>query len=278
MRIQNQYLREFIAEVFGTFLLLIFINGSVAQNLFFTLDNVAFSSNLTINICIGFGVSMAVLTVGKVSGAHLNPAVSLSNFLIGNLSIKRFITYMSAQFIGGFLGAGAIFVLYHDQISNYERSLLQKNETVEFFSLKTASIFATYPNEHLTILSALFDQIFGTAILIIFVLALSDKKNEKMSHASVAAYVGVTVMIIGMAFGYNCGYAINPARDLSPRLLTFLAGWGPQVFEFRNYFWIPIAGPAIGSIVGTVLYYTLIGNNWPYNEIETHNKWEITDV
>ena len=229
----------------------------------------------------------------------MNPAVSLSNFLIGNLSIKRFITYISAQFIGGFLGAGAIFVLYHDQISNYERSLLQKNETVELFSLKTASIFATYPNEHLTILSALFDQIFGTAILIIFVLALSDKKNEKMSHgkflqssfyiyiiwfyissylASVAAYVGVAVMIIGMAFGYNCGYAINPARDLSPRLLTFLAGWGPQVFEFRNYFWIPIAGPAIGSIVGTVLYYILIGNNWPYNEIETHNKWEITDV
>ncbi len=68
MKIQNQYLREFLAEIFGTFLLLIFINGSVAQNLFFSLDNVVFNSNLTINICIGFAVSMAVLTVGKVSG------------------------------------------------------------------------------------------------------------------------------------------------------------------------------------------------------------------
>lgn len=205
MRIQNQNFREFLAEIFGTFLLLIFINGSVAQNLFLSLDNVVFNSNLTINICIGFGVSMAVLTVGKVSGkstrinlisfynflilrsiqigAHLNPSVSLSNLIIGNMSTKRFFIYIIAQFIGGFLGAGAIFVLYFDQISNYERSL-QINGTMEYFSLKTAGIFATYPNEHLSIPGALFDQIFGTAILIVFVLALSDKKNEKLSHGN----------------------------------------------------------------------------------------------
>lgn len=85
-------------------------------------------------------------------------------------------------------------------------------------------------------------------------------------------------MIIGAAFGYNCGYAINPARDLSPRLLTFIAGWGPQVFEFRNYFWIPVVGPTIGSLVGTILYYTFIGNHWAYNQIENDKNLEITNV
>lgn len=122
----------------------------------------------------------------------------------------------------------------------------------------------------------------GTWILIVIVLAVSDKRNIEIPHASVAILLGLTgiyfilvilitvtltniiilVTVIGTSFALNCGYAINPARDLGPRLFTFMAGWGSQVFTASNhFFWIPIVGPLIGSIFGTLTYLFLISNH-----------------
>ncbi|XP_014677028.1 PREDICTED: aquaporin-3-like [Priapulus caudatus] len=77
--------------------------------------------------------------------------------------------------------------------------------------------------------------------------------------------VGATVGAIGMAYGYNCGYAVNPARDLGPRILTAMAGWGVEVFSYRDYnwFWIPVVGPHIGAIAGALLYQLFVGVHWP---------------
>lgn len=253
IKIKNHTVREFIAELFGTFLLVVFINGCIAQNVFYAKDDENMNSLLSVNITCGFGVTIAILAVGKISGAHINPAVSFSMLLQRKLSALKFIVFVIAQLIGGFLGALAVYITYYDILYNFEDEL----------TLNTAGIFATYPHKNLSFLGGLFDQTFGTTLLIIIVLAATDKKNE-LSHASIAGFLGVAVMIIGTSFCYNCGYAINPARDFGPRLFTYLAGWGNQVFTAGNYFFIvPIVGPMLGGVFGTFIYFILISNHWP---------------
>lgn len=98
---------------------------------------------------------------------------------------------------------------------------------------------------------------------VIVVLATSDKNNTKLPHGTMAIIIGFTVALLGISFAYNCGNAINPARDLSPRLLTYLVGWGKQVFTAGNYFfWVPIIGPMVGSFLGTLIYILFISSHW----------------
>lgn len=102
----------------------------------------------------------------------------------------------------------------------------------------------------------------GTCFLIIVVLAVSDKRNVEIPHGINAIILGLTVILIGVSFGHNCGYAINPARDIGPRLFTLIAGWGDKTFKHGNhFFWIPIVGPMVGSVFGCFVYYSLISNN-----------------
>lgn len=92
-------------------------------------------------------------------------------------------------------------------------------------------------------------------------MAITDKRNEQIPHGASAILVGLIVVLLGMSFGYNCGGAINPARDFGPRFFTFIAGWGHQVFTAGNYFfWIPLVAPMLGSLVGTFLYLFFISN------------------
>merc|ERR1712071_60576 len=117
-----------------------------------------------------------------------------------------------------------------------------------------AGIFATYPASWLSIQGGIGDQILGTMLLLLCICAATDEKNTVVPPSLAPMYVGFAVLGVGVSFGANCGYALNPARDLSPRLLTFIAGWGNQVFSYKNFtwFWIPIVGPHIGAILGSL--------------------------
>ena len=129
--------------------------------------------------------------------------------------------------------------------------------------MDTAGIFATYPASYLSTSGALIDQIVGTAILMLVISAIGDARNSVPGNVGPLA-VGFLVMAIGMCFGLNAGYAINPARDFGPRLFTALAGWGGQVFTANNYyFWVPIVGPLIGGPLGALVYDWFIGNRFP---------------
>jgi len=126
--------------------------------------------------------------------------------------------------------------------------------------LKTAGIFATYPGDHLSIGNGFLDQVVGTALLAGVILAITDQKNNKITDGLTPVLIGLLVFTIGLSYGFNCGYAINPARDFGPRLFTSMVGYGSQVFTEGNYwFWVPIVAPVVGAIVGSIFYNVLIG-------------------
>jgi MIP family channel proteins len=243
--------RELYAEFLGTLVLIAFGAGVVAQ---VVLSNNANGTYLSINLAWGFAVTMGVYVAGGVSGAHLNPAVTLALASRGDLPWSKVLPYSLAQIAGAFTGAAIAFFVYREAFNAFDGGTRQMN---------TAGIFATYPHTHLSTLGGLIDQIAGTALLLLVIRALGDARNNPAGNLG-PLVVGFLVMVIGMAFGFNAGYAINPARDLGPRLFTAIGGWGGEVFRANNfYFWVPIVGPLIGGPLGAFVYDALIGRHFP---------------
>jgi MIP family channel proteins len=189
----------------------------------------------------------------------MNPAVSLSMLIMGKLSVAKFFIYLIGQCIGALLGSVMVYVVYLDALNAFDGGIRQIDGPNG-----TAGIFGTYPAGYLSTSGAFFDQFFATTLLITCILAIGDSSNSDISFGTKALLNGNVVFIIGLSFGANCGYAINPVRDLIPRLFTSFSGWGLDVFRSGNYyFWIPIFGPLCGSLFATFLYAFMIGNHWP---------------
>jgi len=260
MRIEVPILREILAEFLGTFILVIFGDASVAQSKLTDGKNGDF---FAINWGWGIGVMMGVLVAGGVSGAHLNPAVSLAMAVIGKFPLRKVLFYWLAQYLGALAAAASVLGVYSDAIQQYSNGTYVIDDTMNDPGL--AGIFATYPAAWLSIQGGMGDQILGTMLLLLCICAITDKKNTQVPTSLVPMYVGFLILAIGICFGANCGYALNPARDLAPRLLTLMAGWGTKVFSYKNYtwFWIPIIGPHIGSILGVTIYTLFIEAHWP---------------
>src|SRR5437763_392527 len=109
----------------------------------------------------------------------------------------------------------------------------------------------------------LVDQVVGTALLMLVIFAIGDRRNSAPDAALAPVLVGLLVVLIGMTFGFNAGYAINPARDLGPRLFTAIAGWGSEVFRAGNgWWWIPIVAPPIGGVLGGWVYDLFVGSRF----------------
>ncbi|CAF1075164.1 unnamed protein product [Rotaria sordida] len=178
---------------------------------------------------------------GPITGAHLNPALSISLMTVGKLKLLQCIFYIIGQILGGFLGAALVYLVYLKQFDEFDggiRQVIGPNGT--------ADIFFTMPGKGTPQWNALVDQIVTTAILMIFGMSVGHMISEA---AKPFAYALIVTGII-CAFSLNAGAAINPARDLGPRLFgAFVYGWN-EVFGVHNYFfWVPIVGPIIGAIV-----------------------------
>ncbi|MBN3287542.1 AQP10 protein, partial [Polyodon spathula] len=238
------------------FLLQIFGCGAVAQ---VTTSSQTRGEYLSINLAFAFGVTFGVHASRGVSGAHLNPAVSLAMCLLGRLPWQKLPVYAFFQLLGAFVAAATVYALYRDAIMHYSGGNLTVTGPLE-----TASIFATYPAPYLSIFNGFVDQVIGTAALLLCVLALGDSQNSPAPKGLEPVLVGLLVLVIGLAMGSNSGYAINPARDLGPRLFTCAGGWGLEVFSAgRHWWWVPLLGPMVGSLVGTAVYYLLIELHHP---------------
>jgi len=261
VRVTTPWIREFLAELIGTFILITFGNASVAQSVLSLGNKGDFFS---VNWGWGLGVMMGVLVSGGVSGGHLNPAVTVAVATLGKLPWRKVPHYLAAQYLGAFLASCAVFLVYWDALVWYEHDRGAYRTTPD-----TASIFATYPSPHLTYLGGVGDQVLGTALLLLCVCAITDRRNMQVSRQLVPLFVGLTVLALGICFGFNCGYAINPARDFAPRLFTAMTGWGVEVFSFYNQWWIvPILATHAGAIIGAWVYYIAVEINWPPEEEE----------
>ncbi len=255
---RDTLLRELLAEFLGTFILLAFGAGVVAQ---VVLSGEKNGTYLSINLAWGFAVTMGIYVAGGVTGAHLNPAVTLALAFRRGFARGKVLPYWVAQTAGAFTASAAVWFIYREAFNAFDggtRAVLGEKGT--------AGIFSTYPQPYLSTFGGLVDQIAGTALLMLVISAIGDARNNSTGNLGPLA-VGFLVTVIGMSFGFNAGYAINPARDLGPRLFTLIGGWGSEVFSAGNYwFWVPIAGPLIGGPLGTWIYDLFIGDRFPKTE------------
>jgi len=254
---QRSTLREVAAEFLGTLVLITFGCAVVAQVLLSRRDN---GDYLSINFGWSLGVVMGVYVAGGVSGAHLNPAVTLAVAVLRGFPWRKVIPYCLAQLAGAFVAAALVFLVYADALTAFDGGTRQTTGPQA-----TAGIWATYPQPYLAPCpGGLIDQIVGTALLVLCVFAMTDKRNLALPTSVLPLGVGAVVLVIGMTFGMNAGYAINPARDLGPRLFTFLAGWGGEVFRAgHHWWWVPIVGPLLGGMLGGAIYDLFITRLYP---------------
>ena len=256
---------ELLAESLGTFILILFGDGVVAMAVAALNQSgrgsqifAASGDWLLIGWGWGFAVAFAVYTVGGISGAHINPAVTLAFAARRGFPWRKVPGYIAAQLVGAFLGALLVYIVYKGAIDSYERAhhIVRGQPN----SVTTYSIFATFPASYFkTWLGPFIDQIVGTACLVAFVFAVVDEINQPVRANLAPLVVGFIVVAIGISLGANAGYAINPARDFGPRLLAWIAGWGRVAMpgdygNVNTYFWIPIVGPFLGGLIGAFVY------------------------
>ena len=248
--------REMLAECLGTFVLIVFGVGVVAQVVLGGGNN---GQYLSINLGWGLAVTMGVFVAGTISGGHLNPAVTIALAAWRGFPWRKVAPYIAGQFVGAFVASAVVYVTYSDALNHFDGGVRQVSG-----ALGTAGIWATYPQPWLSITGGLLDQIVGTALLVLVVFALGDARNLPPQPNVAPLIVGLLVMAIGATYGLNAGYAINPARDLAPRLFTALAGWGQDVFRAGNgWWWVPVVGPVIGGLAGGFVYDLFIGRRHP---------------
>uniref|UniRef100_A0A7M4F9I0 Aquaporin-7-like n=1 Tax=Crocodylus porosus TaxID=8502 RepID=A0A7M4F9I0_CROPO len=196
------------------------------------------------------GVTLGIHAAGGVSGAHLNASITFTYCLLGKLPWKKLPAYVVGQFLGSFVAAATIFGLYYDALYLYTGG----NFTV-MGPNATAGFFATYPAPYMSLTGAFFNEV----MLLLGILIIHDEKNNPALKGTQAVVTGLLVFVIGMSMGINTGYAINPSRDLPPRIFTAIAGWGLEVFRAgNNWWWVPIVAPTLGSLFGVLVHKLFI--------------------
>ncbi len=235
-----------VAEFFGTMVLMLMGEGVNAMTTLFgkgAPGEIVNGGYTNIAMAWGIGVMLGIYVANKYSGAHLNPAVTLSLAVFKGFPWRRVLPYMIAQFLGAFTAAALVYW-------NYRPAFLAFDPGLE----KTAGIFSTFPAFPALPMAGLFDQILGTAILMFVILAIGEGvAGDKTNLGPIM--VGILVVGIGMAFGGMHGYAINPARDFGPRMFTVVAGFKNNgLTDGSMVFWVPIVGPLVGGLVGTAAH------------------------
>jgi glycerol uptake facilitator protein len=240
-------LPELFAEFFGTLILIVFGNGVVAMVVLFghgVPGEIVNGGYTNITLAWGLAVTMGVYVAGKISGAHINPAVTLAVAVFRGFPWKKVIPYWIAQVAGAFVAAAIVYWNYRPQFHVVDPGLDH-----------TAGVFTTFPAFPMELSAGLLDQTIGTALLLFMILAITDERNQPPQANLMPILIGAIVVAIGMGFGGLHGFAINPARDFGPRLFTVVAGFKNNgLTDGVPVFWVPIVGPLLGGIIGSAAY------------------------
>ena len=238
----------FLAEVIGTMILILLGDGVVA--------NVVLSKNkgeggggggawIVITAGWGFGVAMGVYASGFISGGHINPAVTIPFAVVGVIPWSQVPAYLAGEFLGAFIGAILVWLAYLDHFGATE------NADLKLAVFCTGPAIRNYGKNLLT-------EIIGTFMLVLGVFGIFNANNGIASGVGPYA-VGILVFGIGLSLGGPTGYAINPARDLGPRIAHFLLPIPGKRDPDWGYSWVPVVGPIIGGILGAVVYQVVFG-------------------
>ncbi|WP_153463092.1 MIP/aquaporin family protein [Sediminibacillus terrae] len=236
---------EFLAELIGTMILIILGNGVVGGVVLKGTKSEG-AGWVVITIGWGLGVAMGVYAVGNVSGAHINPAVTLGFAAIGEFPWTKVPMYISAQVLGAIIGAGIVFCNYlpHWKATDDPGAKL--------------GVFSTDPAIR-SPFSNLVSEIIGTFVLVMGLLFIGANEFTEGLNPMI---VGLLIVAIGMSLGGATGYAINPARDLGPRIAHALLPIPGKGSSDWGYSWVPLAGPVLGGIYGALFYRALFTGNY----------------
>ncbi|KAL3080953.1 hypothetical protein niasHS_011404 [Heterodera schachtii] len=258
-RVRSRLAVNLLSEGLATFLLLLVGNGIGAQ---YILGGGKLNNYM--QVCFGWGMLVALLVFATyhTSGGHLNPAVSLAFVSLGKLPFSHFLLYSLVQTVGAFFGSALCFHVYRESFEKFDAGI----RTVGGPS-GTGAIFCSFPDEHIGHYTAFVDEIVGTALLLFFINALIDPRNQVPKWVHPIGF-GLVIFLITSSFGMNVGSPINPARDFAPRFFLLFAGYGWEAIAWHSYyFWIPIIAPFVGALFGTWLYQCLIGLHVPDDEV-----------
>lgn len=239
-------LTKCLFEFVGTAILVLFGDGVVAS----TVLKKSKGENggwIVITMAWGLAVMLGVFIAGPYSGAHLNPAVTLGLAAAGTFSWALVLPYIVAQMLGGFFGAVLVYLYYKD---HYD---ITDDPAAKLSTFCTIPAIRNYGRN-------LFSEIVGTFVLVFVILTLSMQNNlPEVGMGSLGAFpVAMLIVALGMSLGGTTGYAINPARDLAPRLAHALLPIKGKGSSDWAYSWVPVLGPIIGGFLAAVLYCLIL--------------------
>jgi aquaporin-10 len=251
----NALSRELLAEFFGTFILIVFGVGVVAQ---VVLSKGAAGSTLSINIAWGLAVTMGCYVAAGVTGAHLNPAVTLALAVHRRFPWNKVLPYSLAQLAGAFIASAVVFVTYHEALNAFDSGVRQV-----VGPQGTAGIWATHPQPFLSVFPGGFiDQVVGTA-------RWSASSSRSPIHGTRRRPPGWRRSSSACwssdrrHLRAQCGARHQPCARFRPRLFTFVAGWGGDVFRAGNgWWWVPIVAPCVGGVAGGWAYDFFVGSRF----------------
>lgn len=228
----------YLAEFFGTMILIVLGEGVVAG---VVLKGTKSENAGWLTICVAWGlaVTLAIYAVGSISGAHLNPAITIAFAMAGSFPVDQVMGYIVAQFAGAIVGAIIVWLHY---LPHWKNTLDPSAKLAVFCT--TPAIRKTIPN--------LISEIVATAVLLLALLFIGANKFTEGLNPLV---VGLLILSIGLSLGGTTGFAINPARDLGPRIAHFILPIPGKRDSDWGYSWIPVLGPIIGALLGVWIYH-----------------------
>jgi glycerol uptake facilitator protein len=255
MKKEESLMSAFLGELIGTMILIIF-GGGVVGGVVLKKSKAENSGWIVITMGWGLAVAIAVYAVGQISGAHLNPAVTIGLAAIGDFPWSDVPSYIAAQMIGAFIGAVIVYLHYmpHFKATDDQGAKL--------------GVFATDPAIKNPVAN-LLSEVIGTFILLLGLLAIGANKFAEGLNPFI---VGFLIVAIGLSLGGTTGYAINPARDLGPRIAHFILPIPGKGSSNWDYAWIPVVGPIIGGTYGALFY------KWAFEGVSTSAFWVLTIV
>src|SRR5712691_2443864 len=259
-------LGESIGEFFGTMVLILFGDGCVASFVLFNkLGSPTPFANEWIVVILGWGlaVMLGIYVAGAISGAHINPAVTLGLAATGRHPWGKVLPYWGAQVLGAFVAGGILYFVYQGALVH---ALALNHLTIgdiaqgpTFGGPGYGFVFYTGHRAFVGTFGAFGDEFLGTALLLFLILTIVAARNQPVQSNLNPLIISFLIVAIGASFGLNTGYAINPARDFGPRLWIAIVSGGASLSADNYYFWIPIVGPLTGAVVGAFVSDYTIG-------------------